>query len=336
MDGESLYRQYLSGEKTAFDGIVELYRENLIFFINRYTGDLDAAEDLSQDAFLELLLHPKRYDFRVSLKTYLFTIARNKAFNYLKKQGRIVYSDEETTEKSEAYRSFEQEMLKNEEKRTLHKAIAGLPQDYATVIHLLYFEDMSYSEAGAVMKKIPQANRESDYAGKSGSACHNGKGVVIRMKTPEEYKRTLYEKRDRLVSERKMTRRSMILSFSSAAACLLIVFSVLLSPGVDLFHLKEKDAYAKRIMIEADGKMLRDYEDEKTVLAVDEMLSQMSLTEEMPSVRDEEILYTVTRIDSTGDMTLLYYVEAENKIKPSGIGVSAFSASMSDILEKYP
>ena len=54
MDGESLYRQYLSGEKTAFDGIVELYRENLIFFINRYTGDLDAAEDLSQDAFLEL------------------------------------------------------------------------------------------------------------------------------------------------------------------------------------------------------------------------------------------------------------------------------------------
>lgn len=153
MDGESLYRQYLSGEKTAFDGIVELYRENLIFFINRYTGDLDAAEDLSQDAFLELLLHPKRYDFRVSLKTYLFTIARNKAFNYLKKQGRIVYSDEETTEKSEAYRSFEQEMLKNEEKRTLHKAIAGLPQDYATVIHLLYFEDMSYSEAGAVMKK---------------------------------------------------------------------------------------------------------------------------------------------------------------------------------------
>ena len=94
MDGESLYRQYLLGEKTAFDGIVELYRENLIFFINRYTGDLDAAEDLSQDAFLELLLHPKRYDFRVSLKTYLFTIARNKAFNYLKKRGRIVYSDE--------------------------------------------------------------------------------------------------------------------------------------------------------------------------------------------------------------------------------------------------
>ena len=35
----------------------------------------------------------------------------------------------------------------------MHKAIAGLPQDYATVIHLLYFEDMSYSEAGAVMKK---------------------------------------------------------------------------------------------------------------------------------------------------------------------------------------
>ena len=156
------------------------------------------------------------------------------------------------------------------------------------------------------------------------------------MKKPEEYKRTLYEKRDRLLSERKMTRRSMILSFSSAAACLLIVFSVLLSPGVDLFHLKNKDAYVKRIMIEADGKVIRDYEDKKTVLAVDEMLSQMSLAEEMPSVPDEELLYTVTRIDSNGGMTLSYYVEAGNKIKPSGIGIEAFSASMSDILAKYP
>ena len=128
----------------------------------------------------------------------------------------------------------------------------------------------------------------------------------------------------------------MILSFSSAAACLLIVFSVLLSPGVDLFHLKNKDAYVKRIMIEADGKVIRDYEDKKTVLAVDEMLSQMSLAEEMPSVRDEELLYTVTRIDSNGGMTLSYYVEAGNKIKPSGIGIEAFSASMSDILAKYP
>lgn len=156
------------------------------------------------------------------------------------------------------------------------------------------------------------------------------------MKTPEEYKRTLYEKRDRLLSDRKMTRRSMILSFSSAAACLLIVFSVLLSPGVDLFHLKNKDVYVKRIMIEADGKVLRDYEDKKTVLAVDEILSQMSLAEEMPSVRDEELLYTVTRIDSNGEMTLSYYIEAENKIRPSGIGITTFSASMSDILEKYP
>lgn len=153
MDGETLYRQYLSGDKNAFDGIVDLYRENLIFFLNRYTGDLDAAEDLSQDAFLELLLHPRRYDFRVSLKTYLFAIARNKALNDIKRKKKIVYSDDEVVEKSEAYCSFEQDILKNEEKRILYHAITGLPPDYATVIHLLYFEDMSYLEAGTVMKK---------------------------------------------------------------------------------------------------------------------------------------------------------------------------------------
>ena len=101
MDGESLYRRYLSGDKAAFDGIVDLYRENLIFFIARYTGDLDAAEDLSQDAFLELLLHPRRYDFRVTLKTYLFTIARNKAINYIKKQKRVMPLDDEAIDRAQ-------------------------------------------------------------------------------------------------------------------------------------------------------------------------------------------------------------------------------------------
>ena len=153
MDGESLYRRYLSGDKAAFDGIVDLYRENLIFFIARYTGDLDAAEDLSQDAFLELLLHPRRYDFRVTLKTYLFAIARNKALNYIKKQKRMVPLDDAVIERVQECRSFEQEMLEKCEKQTLYRALSGLPADYGTVIHLLYFEELSYEEAGAVMKK---------------------------------------------------------------------------------------------------------------------------------------------------------------------------------------
>lgn len=157
------------------------------------------------------------------------------------------------------------------------------------------------------------------------------------MKTPEEYRRSLYEKRDRALSERKMTRRSIILSLSSAAACLLIVFSVLMSPVVELFPVGDKKASEKKILIEADGELLRSYEDKETISGVVQMFSQMTLLEEKPDVREEERLYIVTKINSNDETEIFYYVERRNTIQPSSTGgISSVSVSMSDVLERYP
>ena len=75
-NGASSYRRFLDGDKNAFDEILDLYRESLIFFINRFVHNLDTAEDLAADSFAELLVNPKRFNFSCSLKTYLFTSLR--------------------------------------------------------------------------------------------------------------------------------------------------------------------------------------------------------------------------------------------------------------------
>ena len=90
---ENLYRRFLSGDEAAFEDIVRLYRENLIYFLTR-TVDIHTAEDIAEDAFVELLLHPKRYNFSVSLKTYLFAIAKHKAQTYGRKRAREAELDE--------------------------------------------------------------------------------------------------------------------------------------------------------------------------------------------------------------------------------------------------
>lgn len=73
-NGASSYRRFLEGDQSAFDEILILYKDHLIFFLNGFVHNLTVAEDLAADAFAYLLLHPKRYDFSVSLKTYLFMI----------------------------------------------------------------------------------------------------------------------------------------------------------------------------------------------------------------------------------------------------------------------
>lgn len=152
-NGESSYRRFLDGDKSAFGELLDMYSENLIFFINRYVGNVAIAQEISEDVFVELLIHKRRYNFKTSLKTYIFTIARNKAVSYLRKCSRKPECAYEYIESEADRRNIEDEFLKKERDKKLHEAINSLNEDYKTVLHLIYFENMSYEQAGAVMKK---------------------------------------------------------------------------------------------------------------------------------------------------------------------------------------
>ena len=152
--GEMYYRRYLDGDPTAFDGILQLYRNQLTFFINRFVRDLDTAEDLAIDTFMYLIVHRHRYNFKTSLKTYLFMIGRSRALDYLRHQNRFTM-----VELSDAERELpsvpgpEESILREVQKQELNRAMDTLPQDMQTVLHLVYFEELSYEEAAKVMRK---------------------------------------------------------------------------------------------------------------------------------------------------------------------------------------
>ena len=149
---EELYRRFLAGDNAAFEDIVRLYRENLIFFLMR-TVDIHTAEDIAEDAFVELLLHPKRYNFSVSLKTYLFSIARHKASTYRTKRGRETDIDENS---DYGEPSVESAVADSDEKRRLYEAIERLPKEKKSAVWLFYFEGQSYAEIARIMGKKPR------------------------------------------------------------------------------------------------------------------------------------------------------------------------------------
>ncbi len=152
--GADCYRRYLDGDNDAFDEILDLYRERLIYFINRLVDDLPAAEDLAIDTFMELIVHKHRYNFKTPLKTYLFTIGRNRALNFLKHRSklRIVALDDAENEAADCA-DLEERVLSDERKRAVNTALEKLPEDMRTVVHLIYFEDLTYDDAARIMNK---------------------------------------------------------------------------------------------------------------------------------------------------------------------------------------
>lgn len=163
-NGESSYRRFLNGEESAFEEIMRQYRDSLTFFINRYVNDYEAAEDIAIDVFMYIIVHPDRYNFKVSLKTYLFMLGRSRALDYLRKRKRRSEVPLNHLE-SDSY-EIESLIINDERQKILNLELQKLPDDMRIALHLFYFEELSYKEAAAVMKKSVKQVDNLIYRGK--------------------------------------------------------------------------------------------------------------------------------------------------------------------------
>lgn len=153
-NGASSYRRFLNGDESAFDEIIKELFDNLVFFIDRYVHDIHAAEDIAIDAFSDLVVNKHRYNFKVTLKTYLFMLGRSRALNYIKHRKAINFVELTQADNiSDEQETLEEIILSDEKKRIVNNALNSLTDDMRVVVHLIYFEDLSYDEAAKVMKK---------------------------------------------------------------------------------------------------------------------------------------------------------------------------------------
>jgi RNA polymerase sigma-70 factor, ECF subfamily len=88
---EQLFEVYRSGGATgraAFRTLIERHEHELMSFLIRLMGDRTAAEDVFQEAFLQIHQSMASFDAQRSFRPWLFTIAANKGRDYLRKKGR--------------------------------------------------------------------------------------------------------------------------------------------------------------------------------------------------------------------------------------------------------
>ena len=126
----------------------------LVFFINGFVHDPHTAEDIAIDAFSDLVVHRHRYNFRVSLKTYLYTVGRSRALDYLRRRKVLRFTElSEARHLSDDSAALEELVLADDRQRRVNTALERLPEEMAAAVRLVYFEEMTYAEAAKVMGK---------------------------------------------------------------------------------------------------------------------------------------------------------------------------------------
>ena len=171
-EDRQLIRDHLAGDGKAFTCLVNKYLKPIYNFLCRITNDPATAEDLAQETFFKAYKNIKRYDKARKFKTWLFTIAKNSAFDYLKKKKALNFKDLENDDgESFIYdmaedRLLPDELLKRKElAEELDQKLTEIPELYRTVLLLHYKEDFSLAEISEVLNEPYNSVKSRDRRG---------------------------------------------------------------------------------------------------------------------------------------------------------------------------
>ena len=157
---EQLLEDYRKGDVEAFRLLISRHHDDLLRFLIRLTGDRQAADDVFQEAFLQVHISADTFDPTRRFKPWLFTIAANKARDLLRKRVRrqeVDLSAPVSGSSDGAGQTFVdlmqidvptpgQGLEARERDEMVQRAVDRMPVALKEILLLAYFQRLSYSQ----------------------------------------------------------------------------------------------------------------------------------------------------------------------------------------------
>src|SRR5215203_2116045 len=150
------------GDHSAFERLVEKYKQPVFNMIYRTLPDAAEAEDLAQGVFVQVYKAAHRYRVEAKFSTWLFTIARNLTLNELRRRSRhradsldaaASPEDDGPSRQFEDTRSVAppERIIQDELVSKVSEALRGLPENQRTALMLYQEQEKSYEEIADVL-----------------------------------------------------------------------------------------------------------------------------------------------------------------------------------------
>lgn len=149
MDDTDLISSIAAGDKSAMRLLYDRYNDAVYAFAVSRCRNEELASDCVHDTMLDVWRTASRFAGRSSVKTWLFSIARNKMVDALRKRGKLTFVDE-VPETADPAPDPEAAAIAASEKQRLHLCLNGLKGVQQAAIRLAFLEDLSYPEIAKI------------------------------------------------------------------------------------------------------------------------------------------------------------------------------------------
>jgi RNA polymerase sigma-70 factor, ECF subfamily len=161
-DISEIINRFKQGEKEVFNEILKNYKNSLVNFVFKFTGQTDLAEDMAQEIFLKVYQQLPRYKEQGKFSSWLFRLATNFCLNEIKRAKKHPQiSLDEQYEDSEQYlhqrladpsqEPPDQSLERQELIKQVQQALLSLPQTQRIALILSQYENMTYQEIATVL-----------------------------------------------------------------------------------------------------------------------------------------------------------------------------------------
>jgi len=136
------------GNRSAFDTLVRRYQSPLRRFLQNLTGgDSMLSDDLSQETFIKAWTQLKSFKNKSSFETWLFRIAYNVFYDYIRSLKESQSLDDVEREVDHLYHQHADD---SSIKSDIHQALSLLGPNERTCIMLFYMEDRQIKEIAEI------------------------------------------------------------------------------------------------------------------------------------------------------------------------------------------
>jgi len=137
--------------QAAFKSLVDAHKEKALRIAWRYTNNLDDAEDIVQDAFIQAYRTLENYRGDSSFSTWFYRIIVNLSLNAIKKKKRYIFTDLEENMVIDKIADEKNEMASNLIP-FVKKSLIKLPEGQRIVFSMRHFEQLSTRQVSEVLK----------------------------------------------------------------------------------------------------------------------------------------------------------------------------------------
>lgn len=147
------------GKQAAFNYLLDKFWNDVYGFQLKRTQNENDAEDITIQTFSRAFDKIDSFDPDYSFKTWLFTISKNLHVDLIRKKNASIRSrttdeeDERVHKIADDAPSIEDTLITEQNLAQLLRDIKKLQPHYQQVIHLRYFQEMSYKEIAASLQE---------------------------------------------------------------------------------------------------------------------------------------------------------------------------------------